>query len=185
MNALSLFGLAIGLAMDAFAAAIGKGLAARSIRLRQCLWVGAWFGGFQAVMPLLGAWIGGAFETALSMLDHWIAFFLLVSIGLSMLRDASNPQQEADASLDPRSMLLVAIATSIDALVAGIPLPLFGVPPWKAALMIGVVAFLLSAVGTFIGRRLGAKYKNAAERLGGIVLIGLGIKILAEHLHML
>lgn len=185
MNALSLFGLAVGLAMDAFAAAIGKGLAARSIRLRQCLWVGAWFGGFQAVMPLLGAWIGGAFEDALSMLDHWIAFFLLVGIGLSMLRDASNPSEDADASLDPRSMLLVAIATSIDALVAGIPLPLFGVPPWRAALTIGGVAFLLSAIGTFIGRRLGSKYKNAAERLGGIVLIGLGIKILAEHLHIL
>lgn len=183
MNAFGLLGLAVGLAMDAFAASIGKGLAAQSLCFRQCLWVGAWFGGFQAFMPLLGAWIGSAFESILSAFDHWIAFFLLATIGLSMLRDASDAKEESEASFSLRSMFLISIATSVDALVAGIPLPLFDVHPLRAALTIGGVTFVLSAFGTILGHRLGAQYKSAAEGIGGGILIGLGVKILWEHLH--
>jgi Predicted membrane protein len=183
MSLLVLVGTAVGLSMDAFAVAICKGVAIKKVRLQDCLLVGAWFGGFQALMPLIGYLLGVGFKQQIEAFDHWIAFALLSVIGINMIRDAfSKGEDGADASLKPRKMVVLAIATSIDALAVGVTFALLSVNIWLAITLIGICTFLLSAIGVKIGNVFGEKYKSKAELAGGVILILLGSKILIEHL---
>ena len=178
--------LAIGVSMDAFAVSICKGLAMKQIKFKHMLIVGLWFGGFQALMPLIGYFLGIQFETYITAYDHWIAFILLAFIGGNMIKEAlSNEEETADASLAVKIMLVLAIATSIDALALGVTFAFLQVNIWEAVSFIGVVTFLFSVVGLKIGNVFGTKYKSKAEFVGGVILILLGIKILLEHLGIL
>ena len=191
---MSIFGIilmAVALAMDAFAVAICKGLATKEVKIKHMVIVGAWFGSFQALMPFIGCTIGAAFLSYIEAVDHWIAFVLLAFIGGNMIKEALSKEEECDctdASLSFRVMLTMAIATSIDALAAGVGLSValdgFGQIIF-AVLSIGVITFLLSALGVKIGNVFGSKYKFLAELSGGIVLVGMGLKILLEHLGVL
>lgn len=179
---------AIALSMDAFAVAICKGLSVGKIRPKHMLICGLWFGGFQALMPLIGYFLGGAFADYITGFDHWIAFGLLGFIGGKMLLEAFEREECEDcgcedAAFRPTTMLTMAIATSIDALAVGITfalLPDVNIP--FAIASIGVITLLISAVGVKIGSVFGARYKFVAELIGGITLVGIGIKILIEHL---
>lgn len=174
---------AIALSMDAFAVAICKGLAMKRVSIREMAIVGLWFGGFQAFMPLIGYLLGNAFEKYIVAVDHWIAFTLLALIGVLMIKESRDNNEEADASLCFKTMLLMAIATSIDALAVGIS---YGILPniniWVAISSIGIITFLFCMVGVKIGNLFGARYKSKAELVGGIILILIGSKILLEHL---
>ena len=169
--------------MDAFAVSVCKGLSTQTLQRRHYLIVGAWFGGFQALMPALGYLLGSAFEQYITSVDHWVAFILLSVIGGNMLKEAfSKDEETTDASFAPRVMLL-AVATSIDALAVGITFALLpGVNIAAAVLFIGCITFILSAVGLKVGNVFGLKYKNKAEMVGGAILILMGLKILLEHL---
>lgn len=181
-----LFILAVGLAMDAFAVAVCKGLALKKITPGKALLVGLWFGGFQGLMPFIGYLLGTGFEDKIKAIDHWVAFILLGLIGLNMIREAcSGEEEEADACLDVKSMLLLAVATSIDALAVGITFAFLKVNIVMAVSTIGVITLILSAVGVYIGHIFGEKYKAKAEMAGGIILILIGLKILLEHLGIL
>lgn len=183
MNLLMLLILAIGLSMDAFAVSICKGLAMKRAEIGKALTVGLWFGGFQALMPILGYFLGTQFKAQITSIDHWIAFILLGLIGLNMVKEGCEEEEECqDASLAVKEMFLLAVATSIDALAVGITFAFLNVEIFSAAAIIGVCTFFLSACGTEIGNLFGAKYKSKAELAGGILLILLGIKILLEHL---
>ncbi len=184
MSILELFVLAVGLAMDAFAVSICKGLATKKVSLKHSAIAGAWFGGFQALMPLLGFLLGTTFESYVKSVDHWIAFILLGAIGANMIKEAfSKNTDESNDSFGFKTMLIMAIATSIDALAIGISLAtLPDVDIEIAIAFIGVITFILSGVGVKIGNIFGAKYKSKAELLGGMILIILGSKILIEHL---
>ena len=178
--------LAIGVSMDAFAVSICKGLAMKQIKFKHMLIVGLWFGGFQALMPLIGYFLGIQFETYITAYDHWIAFILLAFIGGNMIKEAlSNEEETADASLAVKIMLVLAIATIIDALALGVTFAFLQVNIWEAVSFIGVVTFLFSVAGLKIGNVFGTKYKSKAEFVGGVILILLGIKILLEHLGIL
>ena len=176
--------LAVGLSMDAFAVSICKGLALQRVSWKECCIAGAWFGGFQALMPLLGYLLGTQFEQFVTSVDHWIAFVLLGIIGGNMIREAlSKDEDKLDGSLAFKTMLLLAIATSIDALAVGITfalLPDVNVP--LAVCLIGITTFVCSAAGLKVGNLFGLKYKAKAELAGGIILILIGLKILLEHL---
>ena len=186
MDIWTLLILAIGVSMDAFAVSICKGLAMKQIKFKHMLIVGLWFGGFQALMPLIGYFLGIQFETYITAYDHWIAFILLAFIGGNMIKEAlSNEEETADASLAVKIMLVLAIATSIDALALGVTFAFLQVNIWEAVSFIGVVTFLFSVVGLKIGNVFGTKYKSKAEFVGGVILILLGIKILLEHLGIL
>lgn len=184
MKIYELFVLAVALSMDAFAVAMCKGLALDKIKIKNMLTVGAWFGGFQALMPLIGFFLGSRFEKYISSVDHWIAFILLLLIGIQMIREAFSKKEEpVDASLAPRKMFVLALATAIDALASGVSLACTpGTNIWFAVLFIGVITFVLSAVGVKIGNVFGEKYKSKAELAGGIILILLGVKILIGDL---
>ena len=184
MSILELFILAVGLSMDAFAVAVCKGLAIGKCRLKHALIPGLWFGIFQALMPLIGYYLGARFEKYITSIDHWIAFGLLAAIGANMLREAFGKEEPdaADASLSVKAMLPMAIATSIDALAVGITVAFLQVRIYAAVSFIGVVTFLLSMLGVKVGSIFGVKYKAKAEAAGGIILILLGVKILLEHL---
>ena len=184
MGLLELFILAIGLSMDAFAVSVCKGLATQRVNPKHMIIAGIWFGGFQALMPLIGYFLGTAFEKYVTAVDHWIAFILSGAIGGNMIKEAfSGGENEADGSFGFKTMLVMAIATSIDALAVGITFALLpDVNIVAAVSFIGVTTFILSAVGVKIGNVFGAKYKSKAELAGGIILIILGIKILIEHL---
>ena len=183
MGMLELFILAVGLAMDAFAVAVCKGLAIRTLKLRQALIVGLWFGLFQALMPAIGYLLGYNFAGLIESVDHWIAFVLLAIIGGNMIREAVKGDDECcDPSLAFGVMLMLAIATSIDALAVGVTFAFLGVDIVAAVLFIGVLTFAISAVGVKIGNLFGAKYKSKAEMFGGVVLVLIGLKILLEHL---
>lgn len=184
MSFITLFTLAVGLSMDAFAVSVCKGLALRKARFRHMLVVGLWFGGFQALMPAIGYVLGAQFSEYIADFDHWIAFVLLGLIGASMIREAlgKDEEEKEDACLDVKTMFFLAVATSIDALAVGVTLAFLKVDVVKSVLFIGAVTFLLSAAGLRIGNIFGTKYKSKAELLGGMILIFLGIKILAEHL---
>ena len=183
MSLLVLMGTAVGLSMDAFAVAICKGVAIKKVRFKDCVLVGAWFGGFQALMPLIGFILGVQFKNQIEAFDHWIAMVLLSIIGINMIKEAlSKDESEADASLSPRKMVVLAIATSIDALAVGVTFALLSVNIWMAITLIGICTFLLSAIGVKIGNVFGEKYKSKAEFGGGVILILLGIKILLEHI---
>ena len=198
MGMVELIALAVGLSMDAFAVAICKGLAVRQVGAKQACWVGLWFGGFQAMMPLLGFLLASSFAQAISAFDHWIAFILLAIIGGNMIREAVGQEEEqVSGDLSAKAMLLLAIATSIDALAAGISLvavvslPLFSggslnlTSIWVAIALIVLITFVLSALGVKLGAKFGAKYGKRAEILGGVILFILGTKILLEHLEIL
>ncbi|HKM35702.1 MAG TPA: manganese efflux pump MntP family protein [Lachnospiraceae bacterium] len=184
MNLLSLFLLAVGLSMDAFAVAICKGLATPKITLKNAAIVGLWFGGFQALMPAIGYWVGSGFQDRITAIDHWIAFILLVFIGGNMIKEAfSKKEEESNCSLKCKEMFLLAVATSIDALAVGVSFAFLpDVPILSAVACIGLITFLLSALGMKIGNMFGTKYKSKAELAGGIILVLIGSKLLIEHL---
>ena len=183
MSLLELFIIAVGLSMDAFAVSICKGLAMRRADCRSMAAVGLWFGGFQALMPVIGYLVGVQFKEAITAVDHWIAFGLLAVIGGNMIREAlSGGEESEDASLAPKAMVLLALATSIDALAVGVGFAFLDVNITAAAGFIGAVTFLLSAAGVKVGSVFGAKYKSRAELTGGIILVLMGVKILLEHL---
>lgn len=182
MNIIELLIIAVGLSMDAFAVSIGKGLSLRSIRLRHVLSVGLWFGGFQALMPLIGYLLGSSFSSFISDFDHWVAFFLLGIIGCNMIRDSfAGDEENHDDDFSLRVMLMLAIATSIDALAVGVSFAFLCVDLWLAVSVIGITTCLFSAIGLKIGNVFGNKYKSKAEFTGGVVLVLMGVKILVEH----
>ena len=170
--------------MDAFAVSVGKGLCAPRVRLRHCLTCGVYFGGFQALMPLLGYYLCTSFARYITRFDHWIAFVLLALIGANMLREAFSEEEEnVDASFGVKTMLVMAVATSIDALATGVTFAMMeGTNIWVAITIVGSTTFLFSAIGVKIGSVFGAKYRFGAEVLGGVILILMGLKILIEHL---
>ena len=182
--------LAVGLSMDAFAVSVCKGLAMKKATVRAQVTCGAWFGGFQGLMPLIGFLLGTMFAEAIQFIDHWIAFGLLALIGINMLREAFSKECDCccgeDADLSVKTMFVMAVATSIDALAVGISLAMAGdVNIWLAVGLIGAVTFLLSGVGVRIGNSFGSRFEKKAEATGGIILILLGLKILLEHLGIL
>ena len=186
MSLFSLFIIAVGLSMDAFAVSICKGLAMKKINLKRACIVGLWFGGFQALMPLIGYLLGSQFEQYITAIDHWIAFVLLGLIGASMIKEALSKEDEcANDSLDFKTMFLLAVATSIDALAVGVTFAFLQVDIVPAVSFIGIITFTLSAIGVKVGNVFGIKYKSKAELAGGIILIVMGIKILLEHLGVL
>lgn len=182
MKIIELIILAVGLSMDAFAVSICKGLSVRRLRPRHAVTAGAYFGGFQALMPLIGWLLGKQFESLIKSIDHWIAFVLLALIGANMIRESFGGDDEQNSSFSPRTMLPLAVATSIDALAVGVTFAFLDVQIIPAVILIGVTTFIFSAAGVKIGNVFGAKYKSKAEFLGGVILIILGIKILTEHL---
>ena len=173
--------IAVGLSMDAFAVSICKGLSIKKLGARHAALVGLYFGGFQALMPLIGWALGYRFEHIIESVDHWIAFALLTIIGLSMIREA-NKAEELNDDLGFKTMVLLAVATSIDALAVGVTFAFLQVRILPAASLIGVTTFLISAAGVYIGHVFGLKYRAKAEIAGGVILIGIGLKILLEHL---
>lgn len=184
MGILELLILAIGLSMDAFAVSVCKGLAMKKLEFKNMAIVGLWFGEFQALMPSIGYFLGVQFKNQITAIDHWIAFVLLGIIGANMIKEAcsKDDEEEVKANLDVKTMFMLAIATSIDALAVGITFAFLSVNLVHAVTFIGITTFILSAVGVGIGNIFGTKYKAKAEIAGGIILILLGIKILLEHL---
>lgn len=186
MGLIELFLIAVGLSMDAFAVSVCKGLAMPRCTFKKAAIVGLWFGGFQALMPAIGYILGAQFQETIASIDHWIAFVLLALIGGNMIHEAlDNDEEEADASLDVKTMFLLAVATSIDALAIGITFAFLKVNIIPAVCFIGIVTFIISFAGVKIGNVFGARYKNKAEIVGGVILILLGLKILLEHLGFL
>ena len=186
MGLIELFLIAVGLSMDAFAVSVCKGLAMPKCTFKKAAIVGLWFGGFQALMPAIGYILGAQFQEAIASIDHWIAFVLLALIGGNMIHEAlDNDEEEADASLDVKTMFFLAVATSIDALAIGITFAFLKVNIIPAVCFIGIVTFIISFAGVKIGNIFGARYKNKAEIVGGVILILLGLKILLEHLGFL
>lgn len=183
MNLFDLIVTAIALSMDAFAVSVGKGLSVQTIRPKHSLIVGAYFGGFQALMPLLGWLLASSFAEYIRRFDHWIAFVLLALIGANMIREAlSKEEEKMNASFDVKTMLPLAVATSIDALATGVTFAMTDTNIWLAIAVVGATTFAFSAVGLRIGNLFGRKYQAKAELLGGVILILMGIKILVEHL---
>lgn len=184
MGIAELFILAVGLSMDAFAVAICKGLSLRKITLKNSMWVGLWFGAFQAIMPLIGYILGAQFKDKITSIDHWIAFVLLGLIGANMIKESMSKDEDfLNCGLSPREMFPLAVATSVDALAIGVTFAFLPDTNIAAAVsFIGVVTFVISSFGVKIGNIFGAKYKSKAEFAGGVILILLGAKILVEHL---
>lgn len=183
MGIVELFIIAVGLSMDAFAVAVCKGLSNKTVRKQDMVITGLWFGGFQALMPAMGYILGKQFQQYITAVDHWIAFVLLSLIGANMIKEAcSREEEQVNASFGAKAMFPLAIATSIDALAVGVTLAFLRVKILIAVLFIGCITFICSAAGVKIGNIFGAKYKSKAELAGGIVLVGMGIKILIEHL---
>lgn len=182
MNIFELLLLAVGLAMDAFAVSVCKGLSVERLKPRHPITAGLYFGGFQALMPLIGWLLGSQFESLIKSVDHWIAFGLLVLIGANMIRESFGKAEELNSSFSPKAMLPLAVATSIDALAVGVTFAFLEVSIVFAVSVIGAVTFVISAAGVRIGNVFGAKYKSRAELAGGVILIILGVKILIEHL---
>lgn len=187
MSLLELFILAVGLSMDAFAVSVCKGLAMARCSLKKAMVCGIWFGGFQALMPLAGYLLGRQFTVYITSIDHWVAFILLGIIGGNMVREAcSKEEEEPDDSLDVKTMFLLAVATSIDALAVGVTFAfLKGTNILAAVSFIGVITFGLSTAGVKIGNLFGARWRSRAELAGGVILILLGGKILLSHLGIL
>ena len=182
MRLYELFIIAVSLSMDAFAVSICKGLSTGRPRLGHCLICGAWFGGFQALMPFIGWLLGARFQDMIASIDHWIAFALLGLIGFNMVRESRGGEaEEVDASFTVRAMLPLAVATSIDALAVGVTFAFLKVDIAPAVLFIGATTFALSAAGVKTGSIFGDRFKGKAELAGGVVLMGMGLKILLEH----
>ena len=186
MSLFELFMVAVGLSMDAFAVSVCKGLSLGKIKWKHMVIAGLWFGGFQALMPTIGYFLGSFFTVSINKFSHWIAFILLLIIGGNMVKEAFSKDEEVvDASMTVKSMFILAIATSIDALAMGVTFVCMKVQIVWAVLFIGVVTFTLSAVGVKVGSIFGMKYKSKAEVFGGVVLIIIGLKILLEGLGIL
>lgn len=174
--------IAVGVSMDAFAVAVAKGLSTPSLRPRNAFSVALWFGGFQAMMPLVGYYLGISFADFVSSVDHWIAFIMLGIIGGNMIRESLDKDEaKADSDYSFRSMFPLAVATSIDALAIGVSLAFLKVSIWYPVLIIGVVTATFSFTGVYIGRSFGCRYKSKAEFAGGFILMAMGLKILLEH----
>lgn len=180
--------LGVGLAMDAFAVSICKGLAMRKVNKKQAVVIALFFGGFQAIMPIVGWFLCKGFQNYIEAFEHWIAFALLAFIGMKMIIETLSEKEEdvvvekMDPPLDMKEMLMLAIATSIDALAVGISLAALDRPIVESATIIGVVTFIISIVGVYIGNFFGNRYKKRAELAGGIILVLIGVKILCEHM---
>ena len=182
--------IGVGLAMDAFAVSVCKGLAMEKVRKKQALIIGLFFGGFQALMPFIGWALGIRFEKYIISVDHWIAFILLSIIGGKMIKEAMEKEEEGelkkeDKELDLKEMFVLAIATSIDALAVGITFAFLRYPIIEAISIIGIVTFMISVLGVYVGNIFGMRYKSKAEFAGGCILILIGLKILLEHLGIL
>ena len=196
MGLIELFILAVGLSMDAFAVSICKGLSLKKVGIKECGKVGLYFGGFQGGMPLIGFILGVQFKDYITTIDHWIAFILLSFIGINMIRESMEKDDEDEIvnlaevavaeddedKLGFKNMVMLAIATSIDALAVGVTFAFLQVDIIPAVSFIGIVTFVLSSIGVKIGNVFGTKYKSKAEFTGGAILILIGIKILFEHL---
>ena len=186
MQLWELFVIAVGLSMDAFAVSICKGLSVQRLRWSHALTAGAWFGAFQALMPLAGWLLGTRFEGLITNVDHWVAFVLLVLIGGNMVKESRGACEALDASFAVRAMFPLAVATSIDALAVGVTFAFLRVDNILSAVcFIGCTTFVLSAVGVKVGSVFGARFQSRAELFGGVVLIAMGVKILLEHLGVL
>lgn len=193
MSIIELILIAIGLSMDAFAVSVCKGLAVNKIKLKNYITIGLWFGGFQALMPAIGYFLGASFEKYITSIDHWIAFILLLLIGGNMIKEAVAKEDECCGcnecdSFGAGSLFVLAIATSIDALAVGITFAFLIKEVTQmifAVSLIGITTFLLSAVGLGAGNVFGTKYKSKAEFAGGVILIGIGLKILLEGIGIL
>lgn len=174
--------IAVGVSMDAFAVSICKGLSVQKVRPKHVALTGLWFGGFQALMPVIGYFLGASFAGFVSSVDHWIAFVLLGIIGGNMIKESCSKDEE---SLTPdfsvKTMFAMAVATSIDALAIGVSFAFLNVNIWKAVALIGVTTALFSGAGVVIGNVFGSRYKSKAEFVGGFILVAMGLKILLEH----
>ena len=186
MSFIEILLIGIGLSMDAFSVSVCKGLTTKNFSWKMALVCGLWFGFFQALMPVIGYFLGVQFEQFITSVDHWIAFGLLYLIGLNMIYEALKKKKEqpqpADSSLSFKTMLLLAIATSIDALAVGISFACIQVEIWSSVLIIGLTTFLFSIAGVKIGNVFGSKFEKSAGVIGGVILILIGLKILLEHL---
>ena len=186
MGFLELLLIGVGLSMDAFAVAVCQGLCMPKLNLRYAAVIALFFGGFQALMPALGYLLGSQFESMITQIDHWIAFVLLGIIGSSMIKESrEDEEEEVSASFDVKTMLALAVATSIDALAVGVTFAFLHINIVWAVTFIGCTTFVLSAIGVKAGNVFGMKYKSRAELAGGVILILMGIKILLEHLGFL
>ena len=186
MGIIELIVLSIGLGLDAFAVSICKGISMKKMDWKKACIIGLYFGGFQAIMPVIGYFLGSTFESFITSFDHWVAFILLAVIGGNMIKETFSKENEnINGDVGFKTMIILAIATSIDALAVGITFAFFNVNLLLAITLIGIITFALSVIGTKIGNRFGDKYENNAEFLGGVILILLGIKILLEHLGIL
>lgn len=182
MSLFEILVIAIGVSMDAFAVAICKGLSVSKLRPSHALKTGLWFGGFQALMPLIGYFAGVRFADVVSSVDHWIAFILLGFIGANMIKESfSREEENHDSDFSFKTMLAMAVATSIDALAVGVSFAFLRVRIWMAVLIIGLMTALFSIAGVRIGNVFGSRYKSLAELVGGVILLLMGIKILIEH----
>ncbi|MCQ2514187.1 MAG: manganese efflux pump MntP family protein [Ruminococcus sp.] len=182
MSLLELFIIAVGLSMDAFAVSICKGLSVQKLKIKHALIAGLYFGGFQLGMPVIGYLLGIQFEQLITSVDHWIAFVLLGLIGGNMIKESFGKPEELNDKFNVKTMIPLAIATSIDALAVGVTFACLNVKIIPAVSLIGATTFILSAIGIKIGNVFGAKFKSKAEFIGGAVLILMGLKILLEHL---
>lgn len=183
MGIVELLLISVGLAMDAFAVSVGKGMTLKRVRPYHALSAGLWFGGFQGLMPIIGYFVGRSFSSYVTAVDHWIAFGLLALIGLNMIRETLKGDDEAhDANFGFKAMLLMAIATSIDAMAVGVSMAFVDVNIWMSALIIGLVTLVISASGVYLGMLFGSRLGSSAGIFGGLILIGIGVKTLIEHL---
>ena len=186
MELFEIIAIGVGLAMDAFAVSICKGLSMKKIDWKKAIIIALYFGIFQALMPVLGYFLGSAFSSFVQNVDHWIAFILLAIIGGNMIKDSTDDEVEKrNDKVDVKTMILLAIATSIDALAVGVTFAFFEVNLLLSISIIGIITFVLSFLGVIIGNKFGDKFQNRAELTGGIVLIIIGLKILLEHLGIL
>ncbi len=186
MELFEIAGIGVGLAMDAFAVSVCKGLSMKKLSWKKAIIIALYFGIFQALMPVLGYFLGSAFSSFVQSVDHWIAFILLAIIGGKMIKDSTEDETEnRNDKIDVKTMLLLAVATSIDALAVGVTFAFFKVNLLLSIAIIGVITFVLSFIGVIIGNKFGDKFQHKAELAGGIVLIIIGLKILLEHLELL
>lgn len=185
MSLIEIILIALSLSMDAFAVSICKGLSVYKMKLKHALIAGTYFGIFQALMPVVGFFLGKQFESLITSIDHWIAFALLGIIGINMIRESRKESEEVNSSFSFKAMLPMAVATSIDALAVGITFAFLDADITLSAVIIGVITFVVSAAGVKIGNVFGSKFKSKAELAGGIVLVLMGLKILLEHLEII
>ena len=182
MGLIELLLISVGLAMDAFAVSVGKGMTLKQVRPSHALTAGVWFGGFQGLMPIIGYFVGRSFASYVVNVDHWIAFGLLTLIGLNMIRETIwGDDEEVDGNFGVRTMLIMAVATSIDALAVGISMAFLDVNIWISATVICAVTLILSATGVYLGSAFGSRLGSKAGIIGGLILIAIGIKIVVEH----